>query len=59
MMMMVRMMRMMRMKMRRKNEEAFGEQGAMVGWSNYVLDAGKKLSCPTRGLHCVTLCNTA
>ena len=35
----------------RENEEAFGEQGAMVGWSNYVLDTGKKLSCPTGGRH--------
>ena len=23
----------------------------MVGWTNYVLDTGKKLSCPTRGRH--------
>ena len=23
----------------------------MVGWSNYVLDTGKKLSCPTGGRH--------
>ena len=38
-----------------ENEEAFGEQGAMVGWSNYVLDAGKKLSCPTGGPEHATL----
>ena len=27
----------------------------MVGWSNYVLDTGKKLSCPTRGPEHATL----
>ena len=48
-------MRMMRMMIWGGNEEAFGEQGAMVGWSNYVLDTGKKLSCPTRGPEHATL----
>ena len=27
----------------------------MVGWSNYVLDAGKKLSSPTGGLQHATM----